>query len=299
MLGDLLPQNILNAIAGLKIDNLQEIRLRRNGPIVVCYKGQNQLLLSGQEKIFANSGMIEYILRRATENSLYAYTNEIRRGFITAKGGIRIGLAGESVGADNFMPSTIKNIHSLNIRIPHEVKNCSAKVFKFIYQAGVVKNTLIISPPGAGKTTLLRDLARKISEEGPSTNVLLVDERYELAACENGESMLDVGEYTDVITGANKKYAFTSGIRALRPDVIITDELIDIEDANACKTAIRSGVKVLASIHANSHIDLLDKQEFKDLINGQYFERIVVLSNRRGVGTCEAIYDEKLKCIFF
>ncbi len=299
MLVSLLPQNLVNALDKLDYSKLQEIRLRRNAPVVVCYDGKNQLLLSDQEKIFVSTATIEYVLRKATENSLYAYTSEIKRGFITAKGGIRLGLAGESVGADSFMPSTIKNIHSINIRIPHQVKNCSSKVFKFIYQNSSLKNTLVVSPPGAGKTTLLRDIARKLSEEGPRYNVLLVDERHELAACENGQATLDVGEYTDVITGAGKKYAFTSGIRALRPDVIITDELMDKEDAEACKTAMRSGVKVLASIHANNHIDLLDKDDFKELLNGQYFERIVVLSNKQGVGTIEAIYDEKLKCVYF
>ena len=214
--------------------------------------------------------------------------------------GIRIGIAGESVNSDNFLPKTIKDICSINIRIPHEVINCSAVAFKFIYSQGQIKNTLIVSPPGAGKTTYLRDIARKISEiRDKVINVLVVDERYELASCLNGTAMLNVGKFTDIVSGASKKYAFTNGVRALRPDVIITDELADEEDIEACMYAINSGVKVVASVHGDSLAQLKSKQSFNKVLNENYFERIVVLSDKNGPGFCKAIFDENLNCIYF
>lgn len=300
MLQALLSQKIYSKVATLDFIKLQEIRLRRNAPVQVNYNGEKKYLTyDSGEKIFVQREDIERALKVATENSLYAFNNQIKQGFITARGGIRLGIAGESVNADNFMPTTIKNISSINIRIPHEVVGCSKVAFKFIASESEIKNTLIISPPGAGKTTFLRDIARNISHLDKIYNCLLVDERFELASCLDGQPMLDVGENTDVVSGANKKFAFTNGIRTLRPDVIITDELIGEEDALACKYAIRSGVKVIASIHANNHVELLDKSEFKPLLNGKYFERIIILSNRRGVGTIEKILDEGLNCIYF
>ena len=178
MLGALLPELLLKALEKLDKNKVYEIRLRRNSPIVVNYQGRNISLLTEGfvgEKIFASNQMLQFVLARATENSLYAFNNQIKQGFITAKGGIRIGIAGESVNSDNFMPTTIKNINSLNIRLPHEVKNCALTGFKFMVGSSGIKNTLIISPPGAGKTTFLRDIARLISKQEIIYNCLIVD----------------------------------------------------------------------------------------------------------------------------
>jgi len=302
MVRTILPELIVNALANLNMENVYEIRIRRNSPVVINYLGKNKVLTTNSgEKIFASNNLIESIIKKATEYSLYAYNNQIKQGFITARGGIRIGIAGESVNSDNFMPTTIKNIHSLNIRIPHEVMNCSILAFKFIYsQEFGLKNTLIIAPPGAGKTTFLRDIARNLSINNEKIyNTLVVDERFEICSTLNGEPMLNVGEYTDIISGAGKMFAFTNAIRAMKPDVIITDELMGIEDSMACIRAIRSGVKIIASVHGNNFRELIDKPEYKELLNGGYFERIVVLSSKGGPGKIEGIFDENLKCIYF
>ena len=289
----------------LDLSRLYEIRLRRNCPIVVNYNGKNELLLTGGlgqgEKVFVNVQMIEKVLRRATENSLYAYNNQLKQGYITARGGVRIGVAGETVPSDNLLPITIKNVNSLNIRIPHEILGCSKNIFKFIYNNETgIKNTLIISPPGAGKTTILRDIACKLSTDVKTIyNVLIVDERFEIAACVDGEAMLNVGFNTDIISGSTKSFGFENGVRVLRPDVIITDELMNKDDSIACINAINSGVKVVASIHAKNHIEVLNKEMFSILIKERYFERIIILSNRLGPGTCEMVYDQDLKCIYF
>ncbi len=299
MVDGILPQRLKNLIEPFS-ERLEEIRLRRNAPVILRLGGKNIYLKYGSgEKVFASGQDIDEVLRRATENSLYAFNSQIKQGFITARGGIRVGIAGESVNSDNFMPTTIKNVTSLHIRIPHEVIDCSKNVFKFIASENEIKNTLIISPPGAGKTTLIRDIARKISELKNIYNCLMVDERFELASCVGGETMLDVGANTDVISGASKKYAFSFGIRSLKPDVILTDELMTKDDADACINAMRSGVKVIASIHAKNHLEIIDKQDFSNLIKGKFFERIVVLSNKNGVGSVDGIFDENLKCLYF
>lgn len=289
----------------LDFSKLYEIRLRRNCPIIINYNGKNVYLLTDGvehgEKVYVNAQMIEKVLRKATENSLYAYNNQLKQGYITARGGVRIGVAGETVPSENLLPLTIKNVNSLNIRIPHEVIGCSKNIFKFIYnnESGI-KNTLIISPPGAGKTTILRDIANKISSETNRIyNVLIVDERFEIAACVDGEAMLSVGSHTDIISGSTKKFGFVNGVRVLKPDVIITDELISEDDSLACVGAINSGVKVIASIHAKNHIEVLNKKSFSFLLKERYFERIIILSDRNGPGTCEMVYDQELKCLYF
>jgi len=302
MVRTILSDNLIRLIEKLNLNNVYEIRLRRNCPVIINYLGENiRLKNDSGENVYVTNVMLEQVLKKATEYSLYAFNSQIKQGFITARGGIRIGIAGESVNSDNFVPTTIKNINSINIRIPHEVIGCSKQAFKFIYnKESGVKNTLIIAPPGAGKTTFLRDICRNFSQiQDKIYNTLLVDERFEISSTVNGDCMLDVGMYTDVVSGANKMFAFTNGIRSLKPDIIITDELMGGEDVEACKRAIKSGVKVIASVHANNHREIMDRVEFKELITARYFERIITLSNRCGPGMVETILDENLNCIYF
>ena len=301
VINQILPDMLMKIISKYNIEDVYEIRLRRNAPVVVNFKGKNIALTSKDKQLpYITGNMLEYVLKRATEFSLYAYNNQLKQGFITTSGGLRLGVAGESVNSDNFMPTTIKNITSINIRVPHEVVGCADVAFKYIYNKDVgVKNTLIISPPGAGKTTLLRDIARKLSSLDNVLNTLLVDERFELAAVCNGEAQMDVGVYSDIVSGATKMFAFTNGIRALKPDVIITDEILGEEDVKACKNAVNSGVKVIASVHANDHRNLFNRTEFKELNVNGLFERFVVLSNKNVPGKISMILDENFKVLYF
>lgn len=300
---DLLPTEIVKELEKYDKQKIYELRLRMGMPIVMNYSGRNILLERTEDKgrVVVTKEMIDFVLRVATENSLYAFNNQIKQGFITAKGGIRLGVAGENVASDTFLPKTLKDICAINIRIPHEIKNCSQIAFKFIYNRTTgLKNTLILSPPGAGKTTFLRDLACQISRNCEQIyNMFIVDERFEIASVVDGRAMLDIGDFADIVSGGNKKFAFENGIRALRPDVILTDELITEEDAFACESAIMSGVKVIATVHATSLNDLKQKQVFKKMIASRCFERFVVISNRLGAGTYDGIFDENGNCLYF
>jgi stage III sporulation protein AA len=75
--------------------------------------------------------MIDEIIKRASEHSFYAYSNQIKQGFITVSGGIRIGLTGEVV-LDGTAIKTVKNINALNIRIPHQIYGCAEEVISYI-----------------------------------------------------------------------------------------------------------------------------------------------------------------------
>jgi stage III sporulation protein SpoIIIAA len=106
----------------------------------------------------------------------------------------------------------------------------------------------------------LRDISRLISERR-QLNVLICDERGEISEGKIGNSC-DVMKYSDKAT------AFEAGIRAMRPDVIITDELSS-RDCDALRKAIYAGVKVIASAHFSeftfinsSFLDLFDRYVF-------------------------------------
>ncbi len=277
-----------------------EVRIRIGKPIMVNYKGK---YVSIEEKngyntmtVYASSELIDYIIKVATKQSLYAYNDQIKHCYIQAEGGIRIGICG-TVVYNNGQISTIKNILSLNVRIAHQVLGCSEKIINLICQNQIVKNTLIISPPGAGKTTLVRDIVFKLSNEKKIDNILIVDERFEIAAAGDA-SDIDVGIRTDIISGSEKSFAFNEALKTMSPSVIVTDEISSGEDIESVSKAIKSGVKVIATAHAENINDLKYKKYFVDVIKDKYFERIIVLSNRMGVGTIDGVFDENLRVIY-
>lgn len=297
----ILPSDICNEIKNyLFTGDVQEIRIKVNKPIIVHISNEEVVL----NKI-ATVKHIKDILVKVSNYSLYAYEEEIKQGYITIKGGHRIGLAGECV-LSNGEVKTIKNISSLNIRICNEVKGCSNEVIKYIVNKNKVNNTLIISPPKCGKTTMLRDIARNISN-GMSLyslkgkKISIIDERSEIASSFNGVPQLDVGIRSDVLDNCLKKDGMIMAIRSLSPEVLICDEIGTEAEIDALNMAFNSGVNIIVTIHGNSIEDIYKRKVFKEFIEGSILERVVVLSNKKGPGTIENIYSIEigggLKCL--
>jgi stage III sporulation protein SpoIIIAA len=125
-----------------------------------------------------------------------------------------------------------------------------------------------------GKTTLLRDLSRILSEK-TRKNILICDERGEI-------SMGNFGDTCDVIRYCDKKEAFTAGIRAMRPEIIMTDE-VTAEDLAYLNKARNAGVTVIASAHFSG-------EEYLDTPFKRLFEKIVLLDSQK-IGKIKAIYN--------
>lgn len=298
---NILPEWLFEIISkNYLLDFVTEIRVRINKPIIVCYKGRYEILQGRNgyeiENICASSDLISYILTLATKQSFYAYNNQIKHGFITTDSGIRIGICGKVVYEKDEI-STIKDISSLNIRISHSVKGCSDKVLNLICKNGQIKNTLIVSPPGAGKTTFIRDLAVSLSNKKRINNILIVDERYEITGGGRLSDLFD-GEFVDIISGSEKYFAFHEGIKSMNPSVIIADEISEARDYEEMLEASRCGVKIIATAHAGGIENLKQKPIFKKILDEKIFERIVILSKQRGMGTIEAVFDENLRGIY-
>lgn len=278
--------------------DITEIRMRINQKIIVCVRNKKFYLKNNEQQfVVVTKTMLDNFLRRISENSLYAYNSSLIQGYISLPKGVRVGICGSYV-FDNDRLVTVKDIQSVNIRIPHQIKNCSLNAYEFLVDGEDVKSCLIVSPPGAGKTTFLRDFVFQLSEHNISKNVLIVDERNEICSCVEGEPALALGGFCDIIANCNKHLAFKNGIRSMSPDIVVTDELDLEKDLDIVKEALNSGVKVIATIHAKDVNELRRKASFESVIEEKYFSRFVVLSSNDHPGCLSAIFDEKLNCIY-
>ena len=75
----------------------------------------------------------------------------------------------------------------------------------------------------------------------------------------------------------------------MSPDVIITDELMNENDAEAVALAAAGGVKVIASVHAESVEELKNKKYLNNLLSCGMIERFVFLSGRT-LGAIKYVY---------
>lgn len=302
MLKEILPQIISAALSTVNMKSVCELRLRVGKPVIINtlsgnqFLGVNGLVDNSEQAIIVRKNNIDYILQKCSNNSLYTINDQLINGYVTIFGGIRVGVAGEVVISDGKI-QTLKNITSLNIRIPHEVKNCSMPIYHLLTDNGIVRSTLIISPPGCGKTTFLRDFAYQITNRLPYQNILIVDERSEITGIAEGNYSFDKIN-ADIYTNCSKEFGFTNGIRSMKPSVIITDEIDIQKDLTIIANALTCGVKVIATIHANDIVDIKNKVSFKQLLASQLFDRYVVLGNQNGVGTIQGVYNENLGCIY-
>lgn len=254
----------------IKYSSVTEIRIRLYGEVVIkCF---NVRYLTG---IRATQSLIKNIIGAATGYSPYAYDEEFRRGFIFYGNGVRIGVAGSgSVISDCF--KGFKNITSLCIRIPHQILDC-AKPFSYLFDN--FGNTLVVSPPGGGKTTLIRDLTRNLS---CNYDVLAIDERYELAGADYS---LDLGPNTDVLQGIPKKICYENALRSMSPQIIVCDEIFGEDDNAAIERLTFSGIKVLASVHAETFPEL--EKIYPSLADK--FSNIITLSSIPKAGSIKSI----------
>ena len=264
---NLLPQKLRASICGAFENDLEELRLRI---------GQTPELITHTESIWleevATAEDLTYVINAASRYSPWT-SSTVRRGYISAAGGHRIGMCGEVVVQNGEMTG-IRNPISLNIRIARDYPGIAKEALR--YNGSV----LILGRPASGKTTLLRDLIRLRSEEGEGA-VAVVDERGELFPMVEQVQCFFPGRRTDVLSGCTKAQGIDCLLRTMGPRWIAVDEITAEEDCMALLNAGWSGVKLMATAHAEDLNDLYERPIYKPLVKSNLFSTVLILKNNK------------------
>ncbi len=285
-------------------DLLEEIRIRVGQPILFLMAGkemyfhkERRTLQNGADDAYRITvedlqSMIKFI----SSYSIYAYEDEIKRGFLTIQGGHRIGLAGQVVMAGEKILS-MSHICFLNIRVAKQKRGCAKELIPYLIDRDSVYNTLIVSPPGIGKTTYLRDTIRILSDgskELAGKQISVIDERSEIAACRQGIPQNDIGRRSDVLDGCLKSQGMLFMLRSMAPQIIAVDEIGTKEDCHALEQALYCGCKIIGTVHAYDVTELTQKPYLRELLEQKMFGRIVMLEKKEGGARGFRVYDGNL-----
>ena len=246
------------------VREIREVRVRLSGRCSLIYKNEYIPLLSEISR-----EDMENMVYKLCDGALYAHKESISSGFISIRGGVRVGVCG-------FARYEYKNIvhvsdmSSLVFRIP--IGKCDFEEELFAaWDEGVASGMLIYSAPGIGKTTALRALARHIGSGRSARRVVVVDERCEFpdgdfAACE-----------VDILKGYRKRQGLDIAARTMSPEVVMIDE-VGADDAPALLGVLRFGVPIIATAHAATLNELYSKPAITPLIESGAFDVFLGIS---------------------
>lgn len=239
---------------------IEEIRLRRERYASVTVGGKNILLSYALTR-----AEMDNFLAAICDNSLYAHRETINSGYITLDGGIRVGICGRA-SIDGGRLLGIYDVSSMNIRIPHAIRNVGEPVCRLLRTSSEGRGVLVYAPPGEGKTTLLVAVCSKMAGGDKPHRVCVIDTRGEIAA-----SLFDKRLCLDVLSGYPRGLGIDIATRTMSPQLIVCDEIGDVNEAEAIISAQNSGVPFVASAHGDNVHSLLMRTGIARLHNARVF----------------------------
>lgn len=243
-------------------NEITEIRLRIDKPVIIAERGKTNFLISPRGRpVIVSKPAFMHSVNTLSGGSLYSIEENLKKGFVTIKGGHRVGICGSAVVSDGKVEN-IMDISALCFRICREILGCAEDIYKDICRQDKFPSCLIASPPGYGKTTILRDLCRLIATDrgdGFALKVGVSDERCEIASMHKGISRFNIGDYSFVCSGYPKTHSMLLMLRSMSPDVIVTDEIGTQDEFCSIEQLQKCGVNVIASIHAFDIEDLVSR----------------------------------------
>lgn len=258
-------------------ETLEEIRAYSGCPLELVFDRKRV-----STELIMDEARMERLLAALSGYALYRFERELAQGYLPIGGGHRAGVCGRMIMEDGVW--RMSGAASLCIRICRCVSGAAAPVYdQLMDESCAVRRVLFLGKPGSGKTTALRDAAIYLAQRA-GIHVAAADEREELFA---GKPSIPI----DVMSGMDKAQAMLLLLRSMAPQAIVTDEIGRMEDAQAIEDIARCGIGLLASAHAGSLSDCLQRPVLRRLMEGRAFDRYVLLKRHRG-RTFFRIWDE-------
>ena len=306
-----LPDRIENALKNCDIctrNSITEIRIRKSRELIPVINNRSCFIdESGRIYGIPDSRCIkitpeefEKIFMEMCSYSVYSKEEELKKGYISLDYGARAGIASEAVNSENELKS-IKNISSINLRIPRAVNGCADRVLDSVYKGDGLPGIIVAGLPNSGKTTLLRDVGVQLSSgyNGFYRKIVFIDERLEFFG--NGtEKHIDIGINCDIISGFPKANGIENATRSLSPEMIICDEISTKKELNSIKFAFSTGVSTALSVHSGSIEELIRNEIVKDLYSYGYFSYVVMFKGHSfnyEIFSIDEVFNENGGCI--
>ena len=146
MLDNILPCNISSALSKIPYSSLCELRLRAENPVVVNVLGENYYLCSDflsksvSDSISIGKGVLQGVIQKLTNYSLYSVNDQLIEGFISFDGGIRVGVCGEIVSIDNKIKRFLQTVF-LIFNVPNKEIEKTLDFAKKIDYTTLIKQT--------------------------------------------------------------------------------------------------------------------------------------------------------------
>ncbi len=273
---------VISTIGGRIGEEIERIALsRRSGlsgikEICIRAEGRSSVVI-GEERIPLYSTVTkaetEKLMSRLCDGALYAYRDSIASGYLTLKGGVRVGISGYAKYEYKSFVG-VSDIRSLLFRIPGHACEFAERLYE-IFSEGVGSGMLIYSPPGVGKTTALRSLASSLGTGRSPYRVAVIDER-----CEFDEEDYADAE-VDILKGYKRRRGIEIATRTMAPEIIMIDE-IGADDAEGIAAVSKCGIPLIATAHAGSYEELLMRSALYTLIGSGVFDVFVGISYSDG-----------------
>ncbi len=270
-----------NMIDSQIFEKVSEIRIRRSGYITLVIRNSTYFIdYNGDlydsppsHGVTLEKEEFDSLFMSLCDYSLYAHNDTLKYGFITLEGGIRVGVSGSAVYEGGELIS-VKDITSLNIRIPCDAEGFSLPVIRKICLKEL-PSIIVAGAPNSGKTTFLRDYSKQLSngKNGKFIKVCAVDERDELFS----KSVNFNGINTDVLSGYPKALGIEIATRTLSPELIVCDEIATVGELNAVRGGLACGCAFALSVHIGKPSDLFRKEIIRCLLETEEFSYIVML----------------------